>query len=120
MKKLFLILVVLLFAASAFSADVKLVWDANSETDLAGYKVYRSDTEGGPYTKTGNNIVVPETEFTDRNVPNGTWYYAVTAFNTGGSESGYSNEVNQTINEAPGIPQNVKIVVIVTVNVTTE
>jgi len=39
MKKLLLILTILLFTVPAFSADVKLAWDTNTETDVQ-YRVY--------------------------------------------------------------------------------
>jgi fibronectin type 3 domain-containing protein len=37
---LFPFLFFLLIAQSAFAAQIKLAWDANIESDLAGYKVY--------------------------------------------------------------------------------
>jgi len=39
MKKLFLILIVLLFAVPVFSADVKLAWDENLEAGVQ-YRIY--------------------------------------------------------------------------------
>ena len=39
MKKLFLILIVLLFAVPVFSADVKLAWDKNLEAGVQ-YRIY--------------------------------------------------------------------------------
>ena len=54
MKKLFLIVAVLsfIFGCTVFAnaAEVKLAWDANSETDLAGYKVYMSTDQGATWT----------------------------------------------------------------------
>lgn len=46
MKKLFLIFVLLLFPVFCFAADVTLQWDANTESDLAGYYVYQAERIG--------------------------------------------------------------------------
>ena len=39
-KALFLILLFCLIPGLVFSTNITLIWDANSETDLAGYKLY--------------------------------------------------------------------------------
>ena len=36
---------------------VVLDWANNTETDLAGYNVYRSTTSGGPYAKVNPSLV---------------------------------------------------------------
>jgi len=85
-------------AGSALAADVTLAWDANTESDLAGYKVYYG-TASGVY---GTPITIgTQTTYTVSSLPPGTYYFAVTAYNTSGLESGYSNEVSQTINGTP-------------------
>jgi hypothetical protein len=82
-------------AGPALAADVTLAWDANTESDLAGYKVYYG-TASGVY---GTPITIgTQTTYTVTGLPPGTYYFAVTAYNTSGLESGYSNEVSQTIN----------------------
>lgn len=49
MKKLFISMVVLVILSAwmsiALAMDVTLEWDANTETDLAGYKLYSRTTE---------------------------------------------------------------------------
>jgi hypothetical protein len=94
---LFVLCVLLPFAAAAnlAAADITLVWDPNSEPDLAGYKVYfgtASRTYGAPITL-GKVTTYTVTGLT----PGRTYYFAVTAYNTAGLESGYSNEVSATI-----------------------
>jgi hypothetical protein len=76
------------------AADVTLQWDANTETDLAGYKVYvgtASRTYGTPFT------IGTQTTYSVTNLQPGTYYFAVTALNSSGLESDYSNEVSTTI-----------------------
>ena len=43
-------LMLIFFMASPASAiDLKLTWNHNTETDLAGYRIHRASTPGGPY-----------------------------------------------------------------------
>ena len=93
------------------AATVTLTWDApttNSDntalTDLSGYRVYMS-TASGQYNSGNivkNNIPassstggVTETTTVD-NLPNGTYYFVVTAYDIYGNESGNSNEIQKT------------------------
>jgi hypothetical protein len=97
-----LTLILGLFATPAHSADVTLAWDPNSEPDLAGYRVYyKTGYSGAPYDGTGaiegdSPIDVGNvTEFTVHGLTNGvTYFFVVTARDTEGLESDYSNEVN--------------------------
>ena len=85
--------------SAAIAADVTLAWDPNSETDLAGYKVYYG-TASGVY---GAPITLGKTTtHTVTGLAPGTYYFAVTAYNTAGLESGFSNEVFTTIPGTPG------------------
>ncbi len=73
-------------------AAVLLYWNGNLELDLAGYNVYRSTISGSSYQKI--NSLISEPEYIDKQIVKGeTYYYVVTAVNTSGRESGYSNEV---------------------------
>lgn len=89
---------------------VTLAWDANTEPDLAGYKVYWGRSSGR-YDNTPVPTVAPSANptFTTPALPNGTWYFAVTAYNTAGMESGYSNEVSKSIATAPAPPKSLRI-----------
>ncbi len=75
-----------------------LTWDANSEEDLAGYKVYMG-TESGVY---GDPVDVTEPTFLFEGLEVGTYFFAVTAFDTANNESGFSNEASKTISVDPG------------------
>jgi hypothetical protein len=78
---------------------VMLLWEKNKQEDLAGYNVYRSTTSGSGYQKI-NTSLTRWHRYTDKDVTTGeTYYYVVTAVNTSGGESGYSNEVKVTIHQ---------------------
>ena len=106
---LFLFLFFLTFQALCFAADVTLRWDKNTETDLAGYKLYyKADSSGSPYDGTGADqgaspVDIPlgvlgdpdNPEFTITDLDAGHVYFLVlTAYDTEDNESGYSNEVS--------------------------
>ena len=77
--------------------QVELSWTANTETDLAGYNVYRSTTP--PVTKGTplNGALLTNPTYADTSVVNGTTYfYAITAIDTSGNESNPSDEVSAT------------------------
>jgi hypothetical protein len=102
------------------TVSITLAWDANTESDLAGYKVYY-----------GNNKDLSDAEAVDvKNVTEllvtgltpGIFYYAVTAYDTEGLESGLSNKVFSSFvvvsppeaqvepeNEPPSVPGNLRI-----------
>ncbi|MFQ6026036.1 MAG: LamG-like jellyroll fold domain-containing protein [Dehalococcoidia bacterium] len=76
---------------------IDLLWNANSETDLVGYNVFRSQTTGGPYQKLNTTGPVVNNSFIDFSIIGGnTYFYAVTAENQSGMESGYSNQASAT------------------------
>jgi len=94
MKKLIITLILFLFlTTSAFATTVSLIWDNNTESDLAGYNVWMSNTMVQPFNKIGTCTVNAFTTGSLAQPPNSTLYFAVTAFNTGGLESSYSNIV---------------------------
>ncbi|MCP4250382.1 MAG: DUF3466 family protein [bacterium] len=76
--------------------SVNLDWDHNSEIDLAGYRVYRSTTAGGPYAQLSTSPI--ETNgFADTAIVYGaTYYYVVTAVDASDNESTHSDEVSAT------------------------
>jgi hypothetical protein len=80
--------------AALNAASVTLAWDANVETDLGGYRVHYG-TASQSYT---SHVDVGNlTSITLSTLNSGTYYFAVTAYNSGGDESDYSNEVSATI-----------------------
>ena len=85
-----------LIVTSAGNQTVSLNWNDNSDSDLAGYNVYRSTTSGSGYVKVNSSLVNPSA-YTDNSVTNGTtYYYVVTAVDTHSNESADSIEVSAT------------------------
>jgi Abnormal spindle-like microcephaly-assoc'd, ASPM-SPD-2-Hydin len=81
--------------ASAHSADLQ--WQASSSAGVIGYDVYRSTISGGSYTKITSSPI-SGTSYSDTNVTAGVQYfYVVTAVNSDGTQSGYSNQAATTI-----------------------
>jgi hypothetical protein len=77
-------------------AEVSLDWDDNSESDLAGYLVYRATTTGGPYTEITASMLT-SSDYNDSAVSGGTtYYYTVTAVDDYANESDYSSEDSAT------------------------
>jgi hypothetical protein len=83
-------------AASEGGDLVRLSWTQNAESDLAGYKVYRSDEQGSFGPVTAQTLICP-------------WYYGqvttmeaasftVTAVDENGNESAFSDPVSVYIN----------------------
>src|SRR5207244_823079 len=84
---------------SAFVVD--LSWSSNLETDLAGYRVYRSEQEGARgQLITPDLLPVPAVR--DRSVALGhRYWYTVTAVDRAGNESGPSRPAAVDIAERP-------------------
>ena len=84
------------FVTGAFAdtRSVTLSWDANTEPDIAGYKVYWG-TSSGVYDKFSD---VSQTTASVSDLAIGIrYYFAVKAYNEAGLESGYSEEVSAIV-----------------------
>jgi len=91
MKKLFTILAMLAIAGIAQAATVQVTWNPNTEPDLSGYKLYHGTASGqyGEPVDVGN-VTGHVMEITPEY--GATYYFALTAYDTSGNESGYSAE----------------------------
>ena len=77
--------------------SVALAWNASTSSSVVGYNVYRGTVAGGPYTQI-NSALDATTSETDSTVQGGqTYYFVVTAVDSTGAESSYSNEVQAVI-----------------------
>lgn len=117
MVVMFIIIMALLLFAFGVGrcADVSLAWDAPTTrvdgtaltaAEIQGYTVYWG-TQSGAWT---GSVSVVETAATVACDPGFTYFFVVTAMDTGGLESGYSNEVGVYVPlAAPGAPVNLRI-----------
>lgn len=112
LKAVFFAVVVSMACVSVGHArDITLQWNASTETSLAGYKVYyRADSSALPFTGTGSGQgaspvnVAKQTSATLTGLdPAKSYYFAVTAYNSAGTESTYSNIVNVAEGIAPTV-----------------
>ncbi len=100
--RLFLVSLSFLFCTLPLrAADVTLAWDPNTEANLAGYKIYHGTAPG---TYLAPIVIGKQTIYTVSGLQPGTHYFSVTAFDTFGNESGFSNEVFTTIGQGDGTP----------------
>ncbi len=88
----------------AGTSSLPLVWDANTEPDLAGYRLYWGKASR-EYT---NHVDVGNVTVYDLELPDGTWYIAATAYDRHQLESLYSNELQEEIDTIPPGPPTLK------------
>ena len=96
------LLVALLISVWARAEQVTLAWDANTESDLAGYRVHYG-TASGSYT-TVVDVHKVTTAIVTGLTAGQTYYFVVTAYNAANNESGYSNQVSYPVPAANGAP----------------
>lgn len=94
--------------AIANGGAIALNWTTPDATDLAGYRVYKLVDQNWQALA---QDPITATDYTDSDLPNGSYTYRVTALDLVGNESAPSNEASAAVNEAllPQ-PQNVDTV----------
>ncbi len=124
-KLLFALFFILAFSISTVfaspDANVTFAWDANSEPDLAGYRLYQFDYSTVVLDTNNDGVVsyaelraapgflvssmianIPVgTETVTRQIADGTWYWVLVAYDTNSNVSAASNEVTETIEPPP-------------------
>ena len=87
------IILMLLFVDKLWAASVEFTWVANTESDLAGYRLFqRNQNESYDYTSPIAEISIGTEIYLLENVADGNWAWTLRAFDTSGNESGNSNE----------------------------
>jgi hypothetical protein len=107
-------LFVLLISINAFAAKaITFTWAPNQESDLAGYKLYTGNATGN-YTA---NVDVGNVITHTLTLPDGNYYFALSAYDTSGNESGKSNEVSTVVDTTPpAAPGSLNITVQIIIN----
>jgi len=91
------LLVVYAPTQDAVPSHLELSWGISSETDLAGYNVYRSERGGLPGTRLNMELLLTPA-FRDMNaLPGRDYFYNVTAVDRSGNESPASAAVSGTV-----------------------
>ena len=93
------------FKTTAWNDTVLVEWNGNTDSDLAGYKLYRG-------TNTENLMVLADvgmvTSYLDTDVTNdSTYYYAVTAYDFDNNESEYSDVIKAIPTIRPEAPSDI-------------
>ncbi|MBJ6801439.1 Ig-like domain-containing protein [Geomonas propionica] len=100
-KHVLLVVVFVLVPCAAFPSTVILQWDPSTDAELAGYRVYyQANSSAQPFVGGGaveGSAPVDVSTSTTASIsgldPGNSYYFAVTAYNTSGAESVYSNLV---------------------------
>jgi hypothetical protein len=87
------IVAALLPGASEGSLQVDLSWAINSETDLAGYRVYKSEREGTRGTPITAEVLLTPSVRDSSVQPGRHYWYTVTAVDRAGNESAPSQQI---------------------------
>jgi BACON domain-containing protein/fibronectin type III domain protein len=87
--------VTLTLSASTSTGTASLTWNPNTETDLAGYKIYMGIQPGIYGAPISLGLT---TSYTTGNLTTGkTYYFSITSFDSAGNESQHSSEVSKPI-----------------------
>ena len=87
-----------LYVASAGNGQVTLAWSKNAEPDFLRYRIY-GGTSSAPITKLDSTLAAnpgDTTRVIKGLTNNTTYYFRVTAIDSAGNESDYSNEMSAT------------------------
>ncbi|MBI2450946.1 MAG: fibronectin type III domain-containing protein [Parcubacteria group bacterium] len=107
-----------IFTHIAFAGTATLSWNANTETDLAGYKIYYGTlprTNSCPLGGYPNNINAGNvTSYVFSNLTDGqTYYFSITAYDASSNESCFSSEVSKYIPVPNIYISNVKFIPVI-------
>lgn len=115
LKVLLICFIAMLMSTSAFAlpgtVDVRATWNPNSETDLAGYKLYYSDSADlGTFTESQSVDVGNVTEYDLGPIPMGSWI-TITAYDFTGNESAFATPAFYEIHDgvAPAAVDGLRI-----------
>jgi len=99
-RVLWAVLLILVATTAARAESVTVAWDANQESDLAGYLVAWGRSSGA--TEATVDVGMARTWTLTAAVPGNTYYFRVYAYNTGGEQSPPSAEISVTVRGPSG------------------
>ena len=107
MKKLLILIILILLPLVVFAFDFNVQWNAITEPDIAGYRIYKaaiiSVDRSGPFALLAE-VEMTTTQYTDIVQTNESWVYHITAFDTANLESSISNVVWYWDKHRPAAP----------------
>lgn len=100
-----MMLVLLLMSSLASAAEVRVTWTANTEADLAGYRIYAADSSGGQVYGADKALVTAAKTATEARatIPEKKMFFTMTAFDAAGNESKPSIEI-MVNGDGPPVP----------------
>lgn len=109
MKWMLAVVMVMAMASPAMAVDLRVLWDENTEPDLAGYRLYqRAEGEAYHMDTPIADVAAPAGSLDLLGFPEdgSTTHWVLTAYDTNGNESGPSNEASYTTSDqtAPNTP----------------
>jgi len=88
---------VTLTVSAPLTSSATLTWNPNTDADLAGYKIYRA-TASGAYGAALATVPVGTVTYQAMGLSaNTTYFFVITAYDSAGNESSFSNEVSKSI-----------------------
>jgi fibronectin type 3 domain-containing protein len=88
---------VTLTVSAPTTSSVTLTWAPNTDSDLAGYKIYRG-TASGAYGAALATVPAGTLTYQVMGLAsNTTYFFVITAYDNAGNESSYSNEIRKSI-----------------------
>lgn len=93
----FVVALLLLFSSvmTGYAAQVTLAWDAVNDPGVIGYKLYYGKVPGVYTTSIDTGSITSAT--VDGLTEGDTYYFASTAYDSAGDQSGYSNQVSESV-----------------------